>query len=117
MNEKIKRRGRPLGSGNRNKTILGIRVTDEEFEIIQKGLRKLKTEFKTNREIIIYLFKKYDNLEVKDNVEDNNPLLELISEELNKNRYTKEEKRQLRKIYIEIQNKGITKIFNIQNNN
>ena len=78
MNRKIEKRGRPLGSGNRNKTILGIRVTDGEFEIIEKGLRKLKTEFKTNREIIIYLFKKYSNFEVKDNVEDDNPLLKLI---------------------------------------
>lgn len=92
MNEKIKRRGRPLGSGNRNKTILGIRVTDGEFEIIEKGLRKLKTEFKTNREIIIYLFKKYDKFKIKNETEDNNPLLKLISEELNKNRYTKKEK-------------------------
>ena len=106
MNEKIEKRGRPLGSGNRNKTILGVRVTDEEFELIKKGLRKLKTEFKTNKEIIIYLFKKYDNLEVKDNVEDNNPLLELISEELNKNRYTKEEKRQLRKKIYKSKTKG-----------
>lgn len=113
MNEKIKRRGRPLGSGNRNKTILGIRVTDEEFEIIQKGLRKLKTELKTNREIVIYLFKKYDDLEVKDNTEDNNPLLKLISEELKKDRYTKKEKMQLKRIYREIINKGIENVFNI----
>ncbi|MEG9320786.1 hypothetical protein, partial [Fusobacterium varium] len=110
---KIEKRGRPLGSGNRNKTILGVRVTDEEFELIKKGLRKLKTEFKTNREIIIYLFKKYDNFEEKDNIEDNNPLLKLISEELKKNRYTKKEKIQLKRIYKEIINRGITNIFNI----
>lgn len=97
MDEKIKRRGRPLGSGNRNKTILGIRVTDEEFEIIQKGLRKLKTELKTNREIIIYLFKKYGNFEVKDNTENNNPLLKLINEELKKDRYTKKRKDTIKK--------------------
>ena len=113
MDEKIKRRGRPLGSGNRNKNILGVRVTDEEFEIIQKGLRKLKTEFKTNRETIIHLFKKYDNFEEKYNVEDNNPLLKLIGEELKKDRYTKKEKMQLKRIYREIINKGIGNVFNI----
>ena len=107
MNEKIKKKGRTLGSGNRNKTILGIRVTKEEFELIKEGLRKLKTEFNTNREIIIYLFKKYGNFEVKDNTEDNNPLLKLISEELKKDRYTKKEKMQLKRIYREIINNKI----------
>ena len=48
-----RKKGRPLGSGSKNKTILGVRVTDKEFEIIQKGIKKLKTKFKTNREIII----------------------------------------------------------------
>lgn len=113
MSEKIKKRGRPLGSGNRNKTILGIRVTNEEFEIIQKGLGKLKTEFKTNKEIIIYLFKKYDNFEIKNNTEDNNPLLKLISEELKKDRWTKKEKMKLKRVYREIINKEITNFFNI----
>ena len=36
MNRKIEKRGRPLGSGNRNKTILGVRVTDEEFAARRK---------------------------------------------------------------------------------
>ncbi len=113
MNRKIEKRGRPLGSGNRNKTILGVRVTDEEFELIKKGLRKLKTEFKTNKEIIIHLFKKYGNFEIKNNAEDDNLLLKLISEELKKDKYTKKEKMQLKRIYREIINRGITNIFNI----
>lgn len=113
MNKIIKKRGRPLGSGNKNKAILGIRVTENEFKIIKEGLAILKSEFKTNREIILYLFKKYNKFEIKNKNEDNNLLLKLINEELNKNRYTKEEKIQLKKIYRKIQDRGIRNIFNI----
>ena len=61
MSTKIQKRGRPLGSGNKVKTILGIRVSCEEYDIIEKGLAKLKPKFKTNKKIIIYLFEKYNN--------------------------------------------------------
>ena len=101
------KKGRPLGSGSKNKTILGVRVTDKEFEIIQKGIKKLKTKFKTNREIIIYLF------EINERIIEDNLLLKLISEELSKNKYTKEEKMLLKRVYKEIQKKGITSIFYI----
>ena len=106
-----RKKGRPLGSGSKNKTILGVRVTDKEFEIIQKGIKKLKTKFKTNREIIIYLFKKYNKFELR--IIEDNLLLKLISEELSKNKYTKEEKMLLKRVYKEIQKKGITSIFYI----
>lgn len=79
-----RKKGRPLGSGSKNKTILGVRVTDKEFEIIQKGIKKLKTKFKTNREIIIYLFKKYNKFEINERIIEDNLLLKLISEELSK---------------------------------
>ncbi|WP_278571447.1 hypothetical protein [Fusobacterium ulcerans] len=107
------KKGRPLGSGSKNKTILGVRVTDKEFEIIQKGIKKLKTKFKTNREIIIYLFKKYNKFEINERIIEDNLLLKLISEELSKNKYTKEEKMLLKRVYKEIQKKGITSIFYI----
>ena len=35
MEEKTERRGRPLGSGNKKDVILGIRVSNEEFNIIK----------------------------------------------------------------------------------
>ena len=100
-----RKKGRPLGSGSKNKTILGVRVTDKEFEIIQKGIKKLKTKFKTNREIIIYLFKKYNILE-ENNKKSDKMFLKIIIEEMKKKKYTKEEKEQLiKEIYKTIENK------------
>ena len=49
MNKKIERRGRPLGSGNKVRTILGMRVSYEEYNIVKEGLVKLKPKFKTNK--------------------------------------------------------------------
>ena len=60
MNKKIERRGRPLGSGNKVRTILGMRVSYEEYNIVKEGLVKLKPKFKTNKKILIYLFEKYN---------------------------------------------------------
>ncbi|MDU1910985.1 hypothetical protein [Fusobacterium sp.] len=54
-----RKRGRPLGSGVKNYSILGCRFTEKEYLLIQKSLKKLKEEYKTNHEIILNLFKKY----------------------------------------------------------
>lgn len=98
MGGKIKKRGRPLGSGNRNKTVLGMRVTDEELEIIQEVVEKLKVKFKTNKRIILYLFEKY-NKPYRNKVLLDGLLLKLIAKELDKEIYNTEEKRQLKKYY------------------
>ncbi len=113
MDKKIKKKGRPLGSGDRNKTILGMRVTDEELEIIQEVLEKLKVKFKTNKKIILYLFEKYNKLHIRNNADLDELLLKLIVKELDKKIYSKEEKVHLRKFYEKIQNKGLKNIFNI----
>ncbi|CAK7030468.1 hypothetical protein [Fusobacterium varium] len=99
MDEKIKKKGRPLGSGDRNKAILGMRVTDEELEVIQEVLEKLKVKFKTNKRIILYLFEKYNESYIKNNVDLNELLLKLISKALDKEIYSKEEKIQLKRFY------------------
>lgn len=113
MNEKIERRGRPLGSGNKVRTILGMRVSYEEYNIVKEGLVKLKPKFKTNKKILIYLFEKYNKFHMVNKLELEELLLELISKELNKINYSKEEKIQLKKIYKEIRIKGLKNLFNI----
>ncbi len=64
--EKVEKRGRPLGSGNKNGVILGIRVSEEEAQIIKEGLAKLKIKYKTNKKAILYLFKEYDKIQIDD---------------------------------------------------
>ena len=115
MSTKIQKRGRPLGSGNKVKTILGIRVSCEEYDIIEKGLAKLKPKFKTNKKIITYLFEKYNKFHIGDKAELDELLLKLISKKLNKDIYSKEEKKQLKEFYKKIQSKGLKNIFNIWN--
>ena len=94
MEEKTERRGRPLGSGNKKDVILGIRVNNEEFNIIKEGLTKLKNKYKTNKKIILYLFKKY-NISEENKKKSNKAFLKTVIEEMKKKKYTKEEKEQL----------------------
>lgn len=106
MDEKMERRGRPLGSGNKNDVILGIRVSNEEFNIIKEGLTKLKNKCKTNKKIILYLFKKY-NISEENNKKSNKAFLKVVIEEMKKKKYTKEEKEQLiKEIYKTMENKN-----------
>lgn len=105
MDEKTEKRGRPLGSGNKKDVILGIRVSKEEYNIIKEGLAKLKGKYKTNKNIILYLFKKYNILE-ENNKKSDKMFLKIIIEEMKKKEYTKEEKEQLiKEIYKTIENK------------
>ncbi|GEM_PF-2516906 len=57
-----RKRGRPLGSGVKNYCALGCRFTKEEYLLIQRSLKKLKEEYKTNSKIILNLFRKYGNV-------------------------------------------------------
>ncbi|BBA53267.1 hypothetical protein FV113G1_P10680 (plasmid) [Fusobacterium varium] len=113
MEIKFKKRGRLLGSGKKKKIILGIRVTEEEFETIKEKLFILKTKFSTNKNIILYMFKKYAEFEIQNKTELDKLLLKLLATELTKKKYLKKEKIQLKKFYEEIKNKGTTNIFNI----
>ena len=71
--EKIGKKGRPLGSGNKSRVILGIRVSEEEFQIIKEGLVKLKVKYKTNKKAILHLFEEYEKIQ-----------LEMIDRKINK---------------------------------
>ena len=64
--EKIERRGRPLGSGNKSRVVLGIRASEEELEVIKEVLRKMRVKYKTKREVILYLFKKYNRFRIEE---------------------------------------------------
>ncbi|WP_462427768.1 hypothetical protein [Fusobacterium varium] len=63
--ERIEKRGRPLGSGNKSRVVLGIRVSEEESQIIKEGLAKLKVKYKTNKKAILHLFEEYDKIQLE----------------------------------------------------
>ena len=52
---------------------MGIRVSEEESQIIKEGLAKLKVKYKTNKKAILHLFEEYDKIQ-----------LEMIGRKINK---------------------------------
>ena len=108
--EKKDKRGRPLGSGDKSHVILGIRVNEAQYNIVNKGLLKLKEKCKTKKKIILYLFKNYTLAHKEREIDE--LILKVIEKELTKKRYTEEEKKKLIRISETIKNIGIKEIFN-----
>lgn len=108
--EKKNKRGRPLGSGDKSRVILGIRVNEIQYNMVNKGLLKLKEKCKTNKKTILYLFKNY-TLTHKER-EIGELILKILTNESTKKRYTEEEKKELIKICEMIKSIGIKEIFN-----
>lgn len=89
--EKKDKRGRPLGSGDKKHVILGIRATEEQYNIIKEGLLILREKYKTNKKAILYLFKNY-TLVYKEK-ETDELIFKIIRNELNKKKYSEKEKK------------------------